>query len=145
MGKIAFVFSGQGDQYPGMGKEFCKNYRCAAEVFQMCDTLRSGTSQQCFYGSEEELRETKNTQPCLFATELAAADILLEAGIRPDAVAGFSLGGRHRGGAVRPADRLPTGLPPGGADAGSGRAAGHRHGGGGEADAGTGHGAVRKL
>lgn len=75
-----------------MGKELCKNYHCAAEVFQMCDTLRSGTSQQCFYGSEEELRETKNTQPCLFAMELAAADILLEAGIRPDAVAGFSLG-----------------------------------------------------
>lgn len=92
MGKIAFVFSGQGDQYPGMGKELYEKYSSASSVFKLCDNIRQGTSSQCFEGSEEELKETKNTQPCLFAMELAAADVLIEAGIKPDAVAGFSLG-----------------------------------------------------
>lgn len=92
MGKIAFVFSGQGDQHPGMGKELVDQYPAAAEVFALCDQVRPGTSQQCFEGTEEELKETKNTQPCLFAMELAAAAVLMEKGIKPDAVAGFSLG-----------------------------------------------------
>lgn len=92
MGKIAFVFSGQGDQYPGMGRELAEKYPEAAEVFAMCDRLRPGTSFQCFEGSEEELKETKNTQPCLFAFELAAAMVLHKKGILPDFAAGFSLG-----------------------------------------------------
>lgn len=92
MGNIAFVFSGQGDQYPGMGKALYEQYPRAAEVFDRCDSLRPGTSLQCFQGSEEELKETRNTQPCLFAVELAAASVLFEAGIKPRAVAGFSLG-----------------------------------------------------
>lgn len=92
MGKIAFVFSGQGDQYPGMGKEFAEKYSVAAEVYSMCDKLRPGTSVQCFEGTKDELIETKNTQPCLFAMELAAASALMEKGVLPSAVAGFSLG-----------------------------------------------------
>ncbi|MGN0383272.1 MAG: ACP S-malonyltransferase [Eubacterium sp.] len=92
MGKIAFVFSGQGDQFPGMGKELYENHMVAADVFNMCEKLRPGTLSQCFSGTSEELKETKNTQPCLFAMELAATAILNEAGIKPDAVAGFSLG-----------------------------------------------------
>ena len=81
MGKIAFVFSGQGDQYPGMGKELSEQYPSARAVFDMCDKLRPGTSAQCFEGSEQELMETKNTQPALFATELAYARVLCESGI----------------------------------------------------------------
>ena len=92
MGKIAFVFSGQGDQYPGMGRELAEKYPAAAAVFEMCDLLRPGTSAQCFEGSEEELKETGNTQPCLFAMELAAAAVLTEKGVHPDVAAGFSLG-----------------------------------------------------
>lgn len=92
MGKIAFVFSGQGDQYPGMGKELAEKYPAAAKVFSICDGIRPGTSKQCFCGTEEELKETANTQPCLFAMELAAAKVLAEKGVKPDAVAGFSLG-----------------------------------------------------
>lgn len=92
MGKIAFVFSGQGDQYPGMGRELAEKYPSAARVFEMCDRIRPGTLAQCFEGSEEELKETKNTQPCLFAFELAAAKVLMDMGVRPDALAGFSLG-----------------------------------------------------
>lgn len=92
MGRIAFVFSGQGDQYPGMGKELCDAYGAAADVFQMCEAIRPGTVRQCFEGTAEELKETKNTQPCLFAMELAAAEVLMDKGIMPNAVAGFSLG-----------------------------------------------------
>ena len=92
MGGVSFVFSGQGDQYPGMGKELCDRYPEAEKVFRLCDTIRPGTSEQCFSGTAEELKETANTQPCLFAMELAAAQVLLEQGVRPDAVAGFSLG-----------------------------------------------------
>ena len=92
MGAVAFVFSGQGDQFPGMGKELQERYDSSKKVFQMCDGIRPGTSEQCFSGSADELKETKNTQPCLFAMELAAFAVLQEKGITPDAVAGFSLG-----------------------------------------------------
>ncbi len=92
MDKIAFVFSGQGDQYAGMGKEFSEKYPAAASVYSLCDRIRPGTSALCFEGPEEALKETKNTQPCLFATELAAAAVLAEKIGMPDAVAGFSLG-----------------------------------------------------
>lgn len=92
MGAVAFVFSGQGDQHPGMGKALCERYPAAEKIFALCDSIRPGTSAQCFSGTAEELKETVNTQPCLFAMELAAAQVLLERGIRPAAVAGFSLG-----------------------------------------------------
>lgn len=92
MGRVAFVFSGQGDQYPGMGKELFEKYPTAGGIFDLCDQIRPGTASQCFSGTAEELKETANTQPCLFAMELAAAEVLREKGIVPDAVAGFSLG-----------------------------------------------------
>lgn len=92
MDRIAFVFSGQGDQFPGMGKELASSYEAAEKVFKMCDQLRPGTSHQCFFGTDEELKETKNTQACLFAMEMAAAAVLSDKGIKPEAAAGFSLG-----------------------------------------------------
>lgn len=92
MAKIALVFSGQGAQYSGMGKELYDASPRAREVFARCDAIRPGTSQQCFTGSKEELTQTINTQPCLFCVDLAAAAAVLEQGIQPVALAGFSLG-----------------------------------------------------
>lgn len=92
MGRLAFVFPGQGAQYPGMGRELAQISPAAAEVFRMADRLRPGTSAQCFGGTEEELKQTGITQPCMVAVEMAAAQALEEKGIVPDMVAGFSLG-----------------------------------------------------
>ena len=92
MGKIAFVFSGQGAQYSGMGKALYASSPAAKAVFDMADSLRPGTARQCFEGSMEELTQTVNTQPCVFAVDLAAARALAERGVQPDCVAGFSLG-----------------------------------------------------
>ncbi len=92
MGRIGFVFSGQGDQFPGMGKDLCEQYASARRVFEFCEELRPGTMKQCFEGTDDELKETANTQPCMFAQELAAAEVLASLDIYPEAVAGFSLG-----------------------------------------------------
>lgn len=92
MGKIAFVFSGQGAQYSGMGKSLYETSAVARSVFDTAEQLRPGTIRQCFEGTLEEISITRNTQPCLFCVDLAAAEALKEAGIMPDMAAGFSLG-----------------------------------------------------
>ncbi|MBO8436317.1 MAG: ACP S-malonyltransferase [Spirochaetes bacterium] len=92
MGKIAFVFSGQGAQAPGMGKDLYESSPAARAVSHTLDEIRKGTLEMCFSGSAEDLQKTENTQPCMYLTECAAAAALREAGITPDAVAGFSLG-----------------------------------------------------
>lgn len=92
MGKVAFVFSGQGDQYPGMGKDLSLAFPVAASILARCEQIRPGTMAQCFEGTDAVLAQTSNTQPCLFAVESAIAAVMHSQGVHPDAVAGFSLG-----------------------------------------------------
>jgi [acyl-carrier-protein] S-malonyltransferase len=93
MGKIAFVFPGQASQYPGMGKELADKYPAARAVFEEADkALGFSISQMCFSGTEEELKQTANTQPTLLTCSVAVYRVLAEKGITPDFVAGHSLG-----------------------------------------------------
>jgi [acyl-carrier-protein] S-malonyltransferase len=66
MGKIAFVFPGQGAQHSGMGRELYESSEAARAVFDCAEQLRPGTREQCFSGTAEELSATENTQPCLY-------------------------------------------------------------------------------
>ena len=92
MGKIAFVFSGQGAQYSGMGKSLYETSNAVKKLYDECEEYRTGTKEQSFSGSDEELKITSNTQPCLYLVDLSAALALNEKGIYADGTAGFSLG-----------------------------------------------------
>lgn len=91
--KIAFVFSGQGAQYPGMFKDLYEESTEARGIMDEADkALKRKISKLCFEGTQQELNLTHNTQPCVLAADLAAGLTLIGNGIQPDAVAGFSLG-----------------------------------------------------
>ena len=93
MGKVAFVFSGQASQYPGMGKELAEKYPVAKSTFDEADkVLGFSISKMCFESSEEELKLTANTQPAILTCSVAVARVLAEKGLEPDFVAGHSLG-----------------------------------------------------
>jgi len=94
MSKTAFIFPGQGSQYPGMGKELADAFPAAARVFEEADdSLGLKLSAICFSGSEEELKLTTNTQPAILAASIAVLRIVeQETGLKADFLAGHSLG-----------------------------------------------------
>ena len=107
MGKIAFVFAGQGAQHPGMGRDLYEAYPAVRTLFDEAERRRPGTLAVMFSGTDAELKKTENTQPCLYLADLAAAMVMTEAGVHADAAAGFSLGeipALSYAGAYSPAD-----------------------------------------
>lgn len=90
---IAFLFPGQGSQYVGMGKELSDNYAVARRTFEEADeVLGYKLSQVCFECPEEKLKLTEITQPAILTVSVAAWRVLQEKGLKPDFVAGHSLG-----------------------------------------------------
>lgn len=93
MAKIAFVFPGQGSQKVGMGKDIHDNYTEAKETLEKLSIEATfPLIQLMFEGPEAELTSTQNAQPALYAASMMALNVLTEQGIKPDFVAGHSLG-----------------------------------------------------
>ncbi|HZF39345.1 MAG TPA: ACP S-malonyltransferase [Blastocatellia bacterium] len=93
MGKLAFIFPGQGSQRAGMGRDLAESSPAARSVFDEADrALGFDLSDLCFNGPEEDLQLTANTQPAILAASVAAFRALSEKGFEPDFVAGHSLG-----------------------------------------------------
>jgi [acyl-carrier-protein] S-malonyltransferase len=90
----AFLFPGQGSQKVGMGQALCAAHPEARAVFEEADAaLSRSLSRLCFEGPEAELALTANAQPAILTTSLAALRVLeARTGLRPDLVAGHSLG-----------------------------------------------------
>lgn len=93
MGKLAFIFPGQGAQYVGMGKDISNEYSSSKDIFvQASEILGYNLKDMIFEGKEEDLKITENTQPAILATSIACLQPLIEKGIKPDVAAGLSLG-----------------------------------------------------
>ena len=89
--KHAYIFPGQGSQFQGMGKDHYQNNAFAKKLFEQAnEVLGFRISEVMFSGSEEDLRQTKVTQPAVFLHSVIAYKSI--EGMRPDMVAGHSLG-----------------------------------------------------
>jgi [acyl-carrier-protein] S-malonyltransferase len=93
MGKLAFLFPGQGSQYCGMGCDLTEAFAESRQVFDQANAaLGFSMSDMCYTASLEELKQTENTQPAILTVSVAAYRALEKRGVKPDFVAGHSLG-----------------------------------------------------
>lgn len=93
MNKTVFMFSGQGAQYTGMGKDLCENFTVANEVYEKASTLLGyDVLELSKTGTMEQISVTSVSQPLIYTLSMAAFEVLKSNGILPHAVAGFSLG-----------------------------------------------------
>lgn len=93
MGKIAFLFAGQGAQKVGMCKDFYEKFDCCREILDKTDEILGyKISNICFEGTQEELNKTEITQPAVIAANMMCLKAIEHLGIKADVVAGLSLG-----------------------------------------------------
>lgn len=91
--KIGFLFPGQGSQKVGMGKDIYEEYENVRNIYSKVEKITGiNVSEISFYGPEESLNETKNTQIAILTMSLAILDILKKENIYPEISAGLSLG-----------------------------------------------------
>ncbi len=92
MGKTAFIFPGQGAQFPGMGKDFFENSEAAQEIFRSASVVTDLDVENLCFTENDKLNQTEYTQIAMIATELAMCKAATDAGLKADVCAGLSLG-----------------------------------------------------
>lgn len=91
--KLALLFAGQGAQHAGMGRDLYEAYPAFRQVMDEADrAVPFRLKELCFEGPDEKLTQTQYTQPCMVAFAAGVTQVLKDAGVRPDATAGLSLG-----------------------------------------------------
>lgn len=90
--KTVFMFSGQGAQYAGMGKDLYNNFLAAKEIFDRADEVLGYSIRDICFQDEAKLGETEFAQPAILTMSIAALKVLEENGVRADMTAGLSLG-----------------------------------------------------
>lgn len=92
MGKTAFIFPGQGAQYPGMGKDFYESFQVSAQVYELALRVTGLNVAKLCFAENDLLNRTQYTQIAMVATQTAILAVMEEKGIRCDVCAGLSLG-----------------------------------------------------
>ena len=92
MGKIAFIFPGQGAQYQNMAREFYENFPESRFVFERASKAAGFSLEELCFMEGEKLNQTRYTQPALLTACCAILQAVKQTGILPDMTAGLSLG-----------------------------------------------------
>ena len=92
MGKIVFMFPGQGAQYVGMGKDFYDSFACSKEIFDKANEVLDIDVKKLCFEENEDINITEYTQAAMVTASVAILKKIEEMGLKPDLTAGLSLG-----------------------------------------------------